>query len=285
MKRLTAVLSTISASVMILSVACGDVSLVADDDGPHAIEVGNMAFSAEMYDTAMNAYTIAQESMPERSEPMYNTANTLYRQQRFREAIELYDQILASSDLHLSERTTFNAGNALYEAGDPEQAIEMYKKALRNNPDDLDAKHNLELAWAHLPQPPQSAQEAQEEQPTEEAQSQQPPGQPGDGSPQEGEGDEPIEGEGDEPQQGEGDEPIEGEGDEPQPDDEGASGVPGPDSTEWPIDSTEWPIIPHTGLTEEQARRLLEMVGENAEPLRNAIQFRRPSDPQTAQEW
>ena len=272
-----------------LLVGCGSTSFIADDDGPTAIDVGNKAFSAEMFDTALNAYSIAKESMPDRQEPTYNTANTLYRQERFREAIEMYDEILRGQEPELSNRSTFNVANALYEAGDHEQAIEMYKQALRINPDDFDAKHNLELALAHLPQPPQPAQDSQEGQPAEEPQPSQPPGQPGDGPPQEGEGDEPIEGEGDEPQQGEGDEPIEGEGDEPQQGEgdepiEGEAdeqGIPG-------SDSTEWPIIPPSGLTEAQARRLLEMVGESAEPLRNAIQRESPgpgSQSQLAQEW
>ena len=282
MKCLTFAQSSVLVSVTLLFVACGNVSLVADDDGPRAIEVGNKAFSAEMYDTALNAYAIAQHFMPDRSEPMYNKANTLYRQQRFKEAIKLYDQILASSHLHLSDWTVFNTGNALYEAGDAEQAIEMYKEALRTNP---------ELAWAHLPQPPPQTQEDQGEQPEEEGQSQQQPGQPGDDPSQEGEIGEPTEGEGGEPQPGESDESAEGESDELQTgeSDESAEGEgdelqtdgsPGPGP-----DSTDWPIAPHTGLTEDQARRLLEMVGEGAEPLRNAIQIRRPSDPQTAQEW
>ena len=145
----------------LLSSGCGVASLVGGGDGPEAVEVGNKAFSAEMYGTALNAYEIAQESLPGRTEPTYNTANTLYRQQRYREAVELYDQVLAGQDLVLSDWTTFNTGNALYESGDHEQAIEMYKQALRINPDDYDAKHNLELALAHMPQPQQ-----QEETPT-----------------------------------------------------------------------------------------------------------------------
>ena len=226
MRRRIAVLLPIVLSIAVFAVGCGDAGIrspMADNDGPEAIEVGNKAFSAEMYNTATNAYTIAGESMPDRSEPIYNTANTLYRQQRFREAIDLYDQILGGQNLELSDRTTFNVGNALYGAGEHEQAIEMYKQALRNNPDDLDAKHNLELALG----PPASTTSigtgprllpGTANRGGRQSQQQQQQEQPGDGSPQEGEGDEPIEGEGDEPQEGEEEgEPIEGEGDEPQP--------------------------------------------------------------------
>ncbi len=281
MRSRTAILSTIALTVTLLLAACGGTSLIADDEGPQAIEVGNKAYSAEMYEPALNAYAIAMESMPERSEPTYNTANTLYRQQRFREAVDLYDEILASSDIALFDWTTFNVGNALYEAGDPEQAIEMYKEALRNNPDDMEAKHNLELALAHLPQPPQPPQapESSQEQPTPEPAPQQQQQEP-DNQEQPTEDQQQSEGE---PQESEGEtegEPQEGES-------ESEPSEPGDESTEpgtgdQPLEE----IVPPTGLTEEQARRLLEMVGENAEPLRNAIQIRRslPGTP-PAQEW
>ena len=279
MNRHTTLLMTIALTMM-LAAACGDVSFVADDQGPQAIDVGNKAFSAEMYDTAMNAYEIAQESMPDRSEPMYNTANTLYREERFREAVEMYDQILAGSDLELSDWTTFNAGNALYGSGEHEQAIEMYKQALRNNPDDIDAKYNLELALAHLPQPPEPEQapESSLEQPTPEPQPQQEQ-QPNDQSDQQSEGqqqsDQQNEGE---PQESE----TEGEG-EPQEGESEPQGDPTePGTGDQPLEE----IVPPSGLTEEQARLLLEMVGESAEPLRNAIQDRRRfSGIPPAQEW
>ena len=280
MKHRTAVLLAVTLFITLLLVGCGDTPLIADDEGPTAIEVGNKAFSAEMFDTALNAYAIAQESMPDRAEPNYNTANTLYRQERFREAIEIYDQILGRQELELSTKSTFNVGNALYGAGDHEQAIEMYKQALRINPDDFDAKHNLELALAHLPQPPQPEQvpESSQGQPTPEPQEQQPDSQ----SQQETEG--PQQGD----QQDEGD-PQEGEAEgEPQEGDPEAGSTEPDDETAEPGTGDELlePIVPPSGLTEEQARRLLEMVGENAEPLRNAIQSRRTySGSPPAQEW
>ena len=284
MRRRIAVLLPIALSITLFAVGCGDADIrspMSDNDGPEAIEVGNKAFSAEMYNTATNAYTIAGESMPDRSEPIYNTANTLYRQQNFREAIDLYDQILGGQNLELSDRTTFNVGNALYGAGEHEQAIEMYKQALRNNPDDLDAKHNLELALAHMPQPPQPEQapDSSQEQPTpQEQQQQEQQGQPQEQTENQQESDQQSEGEPQESEE-EGD-PQEGDSEsEPsEPSDEPSE----PGSGDQPLEE----IVPPSGLTEEQARRLLEMVGERAEPLRNAIQIRRslPGNP-PAQEW
>ena len=264
--------SLLGSAALVLSLfvtGCESASLIGSD-GPDAVEVGNRAFSAEMYDTALNAYEIAQESMPDRSEPAYNTANTMYRQQRYREAVELYDQLLAGQNLDLSDWTTFNTGNALYEAGDHEQAIEMYKQALRNNPDDYDAKYNLELALAHLPQPQQQeeAPNPSQEQPTPEPE------------PQQQQPDSKEQGEQQQQDQENESEPQEGE---PEGEPTGSANEPSePGTGEQEME----PIIPPTGLTEEQARRLLEMVGENAEPLRNAIQTMRTfTGTPPAQDW
>lgn len=275
--RISMVMYTTVAFSLLLT-GCGVATTIGGGDGPEAVEVGNKAFSAEMYGTALNAYEIAQESLPDRTEPTYNTANTLYRQQRYREAVELYDQVLAGQDLDLSDWTTFNTGNALYEAGDHEQAIEMYKQALRINPDDFDAKHNLELALAHLPQPQQQEESPapSQEQPTPE--------------PQQQDQQQDNQGQQQQDQQNEGEEQEE----EGQPEGEPQEGEPEGEPTEAENQPTEpgtgdqelEPIVPPTGLTEEQAIRLLEMVGENAEPLRNAIQDRRsfPGTP-PAQDW
>ena len=262
--------------------ACGESGIsspLADRNGPEAIEVGNRAFDYELYETAQNAYAIAGQSMPERLEPTYNSANTFYRQDRFRDAIDRYDELLSTGDSDLSDRVAFNLGNALYEAGDHEQAIEMYKQALRSNPDDGDAKHNLELALAHLPQPeePESgdAQEPQPDQPQDEQE--QAPQPQSDESP----GDQP------QPDQEEQAEQSPGETDgEPQEGDSNGEPPEDGESSELGEDQPQEPIVPPSGLTEEEATRLLNSVGEQTEPLRNAIQRRRldPSPPPD-REW
>ena len=245
------------------------------NDGPEAIEVGNSAFVEDLYEVALNAYKIAEASMPGRSEPLYNSANTLYRQERYSEAVRMYDELLTGDDLEIAEQSTYNAGNALYGAGEHEQAIEMYKQALRYNPNDADAKHNLELALAHRvePQPPE-----QQQQPDQQQQDQQQPEPPPPQNQQQGEQQpdqqqEQQQGE-QQPSEEEG-EPQEGEEEgEPQEGEEEGESQEGDETGEPGEDESDWPIIPPSGMTEEQAMQLLESVGESSQPLRNAIQRR-----------
>lgn len=248
---------------------------LSNNDGSEAMEVGNKAFDANLFDTALNAYAIAEESMPERSEPLYNSANTMYRQERFREAIRMYDELLAGQDLELADRTTYNAGNALYEAGEHEQAIEMYKQALRYDPNDMDAKHNLELALAHRvePQPPPEQQQQDQQEQEQQQQQQQQDQQQQEQQQQQSQQQQDQQQQEGQPQEGENEgEPQEGENEgEPQP----GEGDPQSEADEPVSDESQWPIIPPSGMTEDQAMQLLESVGENSQPLRNAIERRR----------
>lgn len=71
-------------------------------------------------------------------------ANTLYDQNEFAKAIELYENILTegyqSSDLY------FNLGNAFYKNGEITRAIINFERAKLLAPNDEDITYNLELA-------------------------------------------------------------------------------------------------------------------------------------------
>jgi tetratricopeptide (TPR) repeat protein len=74
----------------------------------------------------------------------FEQANKLYQEQNFAEAQALYDSIVASGYQH--PETYYNLGNVHYRQGHVGLAILNYEKALKLNPSDQDAQHNLELA-------------------------------------------------------------------------------------------------------------------------------------------
>ena len=110
------------------------------------IAQGNQAFAQQQYDAAMEKYTSAQTSAPVFAEPFYNAANVLYKQGAFDKAQPLLEQALTRSNEKIVEFIQYNLGNVAYNAKQFEQAIAHYEDALRVNPEDADAKHNLELA-------------------------------------------------------------------------------------------------------------------------------------------
>jgi len=129
---------------------------------------GNSAYAKQAYEEALSAYQFAQIESPELAEPYYNAANSLYRQGMYAEALEQLSQALSfAKEETLAENSFYNLGNSSFSTQEWETAIEAYKEALLLNPDDLDAKYNLELALQQMQQ-----QEQQEEQQQDQEQNQ-----------------------------------------------------------------------------------------------------------------
>ena len=69
----------------------------------------------------------------------------------FQRAMEAYLEAAESGDPEWQSQAWYNLGNALMRQQQPGPAAEAYKEALRRDPLDQDAKHNLELALGMLP--------------------------------------------------------------------------------------------------------------------------------------
>ena len=68
----------------------------------------------------------------------------LYQQKEYSAAVAMYDSIVNEGFAHAE--TYYNLGNAHFRLGNLGMAILKYEKALKMNPDDEDAQHNLALA-------------------------------------------------------------------------------------------------------------------------------------------
>jgi len=126
-------------TLALLSVAC------APEVTRHN-SAGNELFATGAYDEALSAYRQAQVNDPDVAEPYYNAANALNRQGNLEGAQAQSGQALKTADPDLAAPTWYNLGNGFFDAEDWEQAIAAYQAALRIDPDDMDAKRNLELA-------------------------------------------------------------------------------------------------------------------------------------------
>ena len=123
-----------------------------------AIKRGNTHYKAEEYDAALEAYQSAVIDRPEDVISHYNLGTALYQKKQFEQAADGFRRSLDSVDPSYRARGYYNLGNAQIQLNDIEGAIRSYKSALRLNPTDLDAKHNLELALEKLKQKSQQNQ-------------------------------------------------------------------------------------------------------------------------------
>ncbi len=132
-------------------------------------EAGNEHFDESVFDEAIEEYKLAQVADPDRAEPYYNAANAYNRTSQVDAALAQTQQALKTAEPTLAEQAWYNLGNAFFDTEQWAPAIETYQEALRLQPDDVDAKHNLELALQKL----QEQQQEQEQQEQSQSQDQQ----------------------------------------------------------------------------------------------------------------
>ncbi len=128
---------------------------------------GNNKYLAGEYDEAKRRYDkiIAEsEKFDDKKEAVFNRGNALYRMKKLDEAETDYRKIAENASLapELRADAFYNIGNGYFTRAKDAQgeqkeawlkdAIKHYKQALKLNPNDLQAKQNLELAKAILKQ-------------------------------------------------------------------------------------------------------------------------------------
>ena len=145
--------------VAICLLACGQTPAQVNNSGHEPYLGGD-------YASALESYRDAQSRAPKSGEPYYNSANALYRTGEYEEALQSYDEALRHAGGELRARGFFNRGNTAFQQEQYPEAVEAYEEVLRMNPDNEDAKHNLELALSRMP--PQDQQEDQQDEQQEE---------------------------------------------------------------------------------------------------------------------
>lgn len=115
------------------------------------VSKGNQYYKQTQFDLAETEYRKALQADPENTTAQYNLANALQKQKKYDEAEQvlekLYNAIEAST---LKSAAAYNQGVAYTKQKNLEASIESYKKALRLNPDDQEARENLQKALSEL---------------------------------------------------------------------------------------------------------------------------------------
>ncbi len=129
-----------------------------------AVQRGNEFYEAGEYDAAGLHYATASETLPEAAEIYFNQGNVLYKQRKFLQALAHYTNALQSVKGVLESRVKYNLGNveyrrALIAMSTPQDsmlllrsAITYYRDSLSVDPQQQNARYNLELAHRLLRQ-------------------------------------------------------------------------------------------------------------------------------------
>jgi len=126
---------------------------------------GESLYCKKKYGQALNRFIDAQIESPEDARLKYNIANTHYKMKNYEEAVKSYLDVASTArDISLEEKVYFNLGNCFYKQGKLPEAVTYYKKALELDPNDQDAKYNLEFVREEIKRRINEAKKRQEKQ-------------------------------------------------------------------------------------------------------------------------
>ncbi len=118
---------------------------------------GNRLYDKGKFNDAEVEYKKALAKDPKSHAAQFNLGDALFKQQRFDEAMREYNNsAMATRDAEGKGASFYNLGNSFFRSNKLQESIEAYKQALRTNPDDDDARYNLQMALDRLKQQQQN---------------------------------------------------------------------------------------------------------------------------------
>jgi tetratricopeptide (TPR) repeat protein len=148
----------------VIVVLAGPSHAVTLRDRMHGtISKGNDHYDEGEHQEALEKYLEAERIDSLHSVPHFNAGDALYRLGKFQEGARKFLNSSASPTDSIAAMSYYNLGNSMFRSGDLQGAAEAYKRSLLINPDDEDAKYNLEYAIRMMEQ--QDQQQDKKEQP------------------------------------------------------------------------------------------------------------------------
>ena len=137
---------------------------------------GNTLYEEGKFNEAEIEYRKGLEKNKSSYTGLFNLADALYRQEKYKEAAALFDS-LSQRDVNPRQlsKAYHNLGNALLKDKAYEESIKAYQNALKLNPQSEESRYNLSYAYKMLKkQQEQQKQQQQEQQKKEQEQKQDP---------------------------------------------------------------------------------------------------------------
>jgi len=128
------------------------------------VEKGNGLAGEGEHDAALHHYDEASRLDPGSPIPDFNRGIVLSGQGKAQEAGDAFLGAAAAEDPRVAADALYNLGNVLLEAQQYEPAVEAYLSSLDLDPEDADARRNLEIAWKRLEEQQQQQQQQNQDQ-------------------------------------------------------------------------------------------------------------------------
>lgn len=138
--------------ILIILLFLSQSPLLFAQQGKRYIKKGNELYQQQKYTEAEASY---RKSVDKKSQPLegnFNLGDALYKQKKFPEAMEQFNQIATSAKNNkaVTAQAYHNLGNSFISNKKLEEGIAAYKKSLINNPKDDETRYNLAYAQEML---------------------------------------------------------------------------------------------------------------------------------------
>jgi len=135
------------------------------------IGIGNEAYQSNDMEQAEKAYLEAEKSNPDSGVVQNNLGSVYYNKGDMESAADMFEKAFTNSEKNIQSQVLYNNGCLFLKANKPAEAAELFIQSLKLNPDDQDAKTNLEFALQLMqnmvtptPPPQQENQDNQDDQ-------------------------------------------------------------------------------------------------------------------------
>jgi Ca-activated chloride channel family protein len=133
------------------------------------LKQGNEAYKKEEYERAAATYKKVTEKSPNNTTAQYNLGNAMYKKSKVDEAVQAFDKTIeTTTDNVLKSKAYYNKGVVLQKTQNLPGCIEAYKEALKINPNDDDARQNLQKALQQLKEQQKKQKEDKKKKPKED---------------------------------------------------------------------------------------------------------------------
>ena len=137
--------NTVKIATGIILMFAGNAALAQGDKA--LIKEGNDAYKKANYPAATNSYAKVVQKNPANATAQYNLGNALYKSEKTEEAVAAYDRSLVQLTKPVEKSNAFyNKGVVLHNNKKLPECIIAYKEALKLDPNNEDARQNLQKA-------------------------------------------------------------------------------------------------------------------------------------------
>ncbi len=162
------------ASIIALLFSFVQTESFAQGAGRAKVLEGNRFYAEEKFDEANDNYRDAQVDNPESPVIHFNVGDALYQKRNYEEALKSYQSaVQKTNDPQLQAQSYYNLGNTLFRLDKLPESIAAYQQALKLNPNDEDAKFNLEYVRRKIKESAQKQPQDQQQQQQNQRQDQQ----------------------------------------------------------------------------------------------------------------